>query len=94
MKKGTDQELYKRVKEMLIRSLRLRISPEDIKNDAPLIGGGADLDSIDALEVVLNLEKEFGVRIADIGVAEKVFASVDSIVEFVKQEKRNDKNKP
>lgn len=85
MVKGNEKELHIRVKEMLVRALRLKISPEDIKNDAPLFGAGLGLDSIDALELVLALEKEFDVKIPDSDVGAKVLVSVDGIVNFIKQ---------
>ena len=95
MEKADDGEkgLHARVKEMLVRALRLKISPEDIKDDAPLFGEGLGLDSIDALELVLALEKEFGARIPDVAVGKRVLVSVDGIVNFIKEEKRDEKNK-
>jgi len=91
MEKGNELELYNRVKKMLIVALRLKISPEDIKNDAPLFGEGLGLDSIDALEVVLALEKEFEARIPDATVGARVLVSVDGIVNFIKEEKQDEK---
>ena len=85
MEKGNNQDLHTRVKEMLAKALRLKISPKDIKNDAPLFGEGLGLDSIDALELVLALEKEFGARIPDATVGAKVLVSVDGIVKFIKE---------
>lgn len=92
MEKDSEKELSTRVKEMLVRALRLKISPEDIKNDTPLFGAGLGLDSIDALELVLALEKEFGVRIPDASVGAKVLTSVDGIVEFIKKETSSEKS--
>lgn len=74
-----------KIKEMLIRRLRLNMPPEEIKDDDPLFGpdGGLDLDSIDALELVVALQKEFGVVIADKSAAEKILVSVTTIADFV-----------
>ncbi|MBL7130933.1 MAG: acyl carrier protein [Candidatus Omnitrophica bacterium] len=91
MEKEKELELYNRVKKMLIVALRLKISPENIKNEAPLFGEGLGLDSIDALEVVLALEKEFGARIPDATVGARVLVSVDGIVNFIKEKKQNEK---
>ena len=56
-------ELKQRVKELIVRQLKLEMDPAEIKDAAPLFGDSADglgLDSIDALELVLGVEKEFG----------------------------------
>ncbi|MBI3398661.1 MAG: acyl carrier protein [Deltaproteobacteria bacterium] len=69
---------------MLVRRLKLKMAAHDIKNDALLFGeGGIGLDSIDALELVVGLQKEFGVVISDKAVAEKVLISVNTIAEFI-----------
>ena len=57
--------LEQRVKELIVRQLRLKTAPEDIEDTAPLFGGALGLDSIDALELVVGLEKEFGQTITD-----------------------------
>jgi acyl carrier protein len=61
-----------RVKQMLVRQLNLKKRPEEIADDAVLFGGEFELDSIDVLEIVVGIEKDFGVRIADRSVGEKV----------------------
>ena len=78
-----DEELYEKVKTMLVQDLRLKIAPEDIKNDDKIFGEGLGLDSIDALELVVPLEKRFKVRIPDAGVGAKVLVSVDSMVNYI-----------
>ncbi len=79
------QNLTDRVKELIVRQLRLKIRPSDIKEDAMLFGGDMGLDSIDALELVVGIEKEFGVRIADQDVGEKVLRSVSAISRFLSE---------
>jgi acyl carrier protein len=77
--------LHRKVKELIINRLQLEgITPEDIDNAAPLFGDGLGLDSIDALELVIGIEKEFGVRIQDEEVGTKAFASVNALVDFLR----------
>ncbi|MEI8175850.1 MAG: phosphopantetheine-binding protein [Candidatus Omnitrophota bacterium] len=81
-------ELYSQVKKMIVKAIKLKSSPESIENNKPLFGsGGVGLDSIDALELVIALEKEFGVRIPDASVGKKVLVSVETIVQFIQDKK-------
>lgn len=78
-------DLRTRVKRLIIERLQLEgMTPEEIDNAAPLFGDGLGLDSIDALELVIGIEKEFGVRIQDEDVGSKAFASVDALVTFLR----------
>ncbi|BCW94251.1 MAG: phosphopantetheine-binding protein [Acidobacteriota bacterium] len=80
-----ESSLHRRVKELIINRLQLEgMTPEDIDDAAPLFGDGLGLDSIDALELVIGIEKEFGVRIQDEEVGTKAFASVNALVEFLR----------
>ena len=85
MDKEADLELANRVKTMIVRAVKLKIPPASIENNKPLFGGGMGLDSIDALELVIALEKEFGIRIADSATGKKVLISVDTIVNYIKE---------
>ena len=69
----TREELAPRVKDLIVRRLKLDIDPATIQNDVPLFGEGLGLDSIDALELVLGLEQEFGIKVED----EEVGAAVE-----------------
>ena len=81
---GITEELILKLKRLIIERLKLEeISPGDIGTDDPLFGEGLGLDSIDALELVLGLEKEYGVVIPDAEVGQKVFQSVRTIAQYV-----------
>ena len=78
------EELMMDVKKLIIERLKLEeIAVEDIDTDAPLFGEGLGLDSIDALELVIGLEKEYGVSIPDAEVGRKVFQSVRTIAQYI-----------
>lgn len=80
-------QMAQRVKELIVRRLKLDIDPQSIDSSAPLFGEGLGLDSIDALELVLGLEQEFGIKVQDEEVGVKAFASVDALVDFIEQKK-------
>ena len=68
----------------IIESLKLQdITPEQIDDDAPLFGTGLGLDSIDALELVVLLEKDYGIVIKDIEEGRPAFRSVKTLAEFI-----------
>ena len=76
--------LIEKIKQLIIARLKLvDMTPDMIENNAPLFGEGLGLDSIDALELVLGLEKEFGVIIPDAEVGKKVFQSVRTMAQYV-----------
>ncbi len=78
--------LHHKVKELIIEKLQLEgMTPDAIEDAAPLFGDGLGLDSIDALELVIGIEKTFGVRIQDEEVGARAFASVNALVEFLKE---------
>ena len=72
------------LKIKIIAALNLEdVKPADIDPDAPLFQEGLGLDSIDALELVVMLEKEYGIAVKDIEVTKKAFASVRALAGFV-----------
>jgi acyl carrier protein len=81
----TQGSLHGKIKQLIIDKLQLEgMKPEDIDDAAPLFGDGLGLDSIDALELVIGIEKTFGVRIQDEEVGAKALASVNALVEFMR----------
>ncbi|MBI5181903.1 MAG: acyl carrier protein [Nitrospirae bacterium] len=82
-----EQGLNDKVKELIVRRLKLTIDHKAIKDDAPLFGEGLGLDSIDALELVVGLEQEFGISIPDEDVGREAFASVNALVAYINKTK-------
>jgi len=73
-----------RIKRLIIESLNLEgMRPEMIEDEAPLFGEGLGLDSVDALELVVALEKEFGIRIKSQEIGREVFSSVSTLSHFI-----------
>lgn len=77
--------LRAQLKQLIVRTLKLDdLKPEDIGDDDPLIGSGLNLDSIDALELVVTLEKEFGIKITSSEESRAALASVAHLADFVR----------
>lgn len=76
--------LKTQIKQSIVRSLRLPIAWEEIGDATPLFDGGLGLDSIDVLELVLELERSFGVAISDEQTGVKVLRSVDTIADYIR----------
>jgi acyl carrier protein len=82
------KELTEKLKEELIEQLNLEdIEPSDIDIDAPLFGDGLGLDSIDALEIIVLLEKEYDIKIKDRNQGKEAMYSIESLAEFIKNNK-------
>ena len=83
------EQLVKELKEHLIEELNLEeITVEDIDTEAPLFGDGLGLDSIDALEIILILEKYYGVKLANSAEAKPAFFSVKTLAEYIMQNRK------
>lgn len=79
-------QLKHRLKQMLIERLKFEdMTPEDIDDDEPLFGGGLGLDSIDALEIVVMLETEFGVKVKNETSARDAFRSISTLAQLVRE---------
>jgi acyl carrier protein len=73
-----------RVKRLIVENLHLDgLRPEMIDEEAPLFGDGLGLDSVDALELVVAVEKEFGIKIKSNEIGRDVFSSVASLSRFI-----------
>ena len=79
------EELERELKELIISSLMLEdVKPADIDSRAPLFGEGLGLDSIDALELVMALQRKYGFKASESpGFSRECFASVDTLATFV-----------
>jgi acyl carrier protein len=79
-------DLRQKVKELLIERLKFEdMTPDDIADDEPLFAGGLGLDSIDALEIVVMLETEFGIKVKNESSARDSFRSVSTLAELIEQ---------
>jgi acyl carrier protein len=79
-------DLKRKLKELLIERLKFEdMTPDDIKDDDPLFAGGLGLDSIDALEIVVMLETEFGIKVKNESAARDNFRSIASLAAFVEE---------
>ena len=78
------EQIIRELKEQIVEALNLEeISPEEIDAEAPLFGDGLGLDSIDALEIILILEKYYGIRLENTAEAKPHFYSVKSLAEYI-----------
>lgn len=83
-------QLLNDLKNQIISTLKLTdIEPDEIDVDAPLIGEGLGLDSIDTLELLVLLEKEYKVTVPDINIGRKIFSSIRAMAEYIQEEQKN-----
>jgi len=72
------------IKAMMVENLMLKVTKDDIRDDMPLFGPeGLGLDSIDALELVVGLEKQFGVTVPNSETAQQALATVNSLHDYI-----------
>lgn len=77
-------QIKKKLKELLVSSLSLEnIKPENIKDDEILFGEGLGLDSLDAVEIVVLLQRNFGIEVKDMEQGRKIFYSIDTLANYI-----------
>ncbi len=90
-----DTDLRQSIKEMLVKNLMLQTTAEEIGDDLPLFGpGGLGLDSIDALELVVSMEKTFGVGVPNSEVAAKALRTVNTIHDYILEKRASTPAQP
>ena len=78
------EELIQTLKEQIIDALNLEeITPEDIDNEAPLFGDGLGLDSIDALELIVILDRFYGIKLANPAEGKEIFRNINTIADYI-----------
>lgn len=83
------EELILELKKQLIEVLNLEdMQPDDIDSDAPLFGEGLGLDSIDALELIVMMEKQYGIKIKDPAAGKDIFKSVAVMADYISRHAR------
>ncbi len=84
-------DLREQLKEQIIEQLNLEdVSSEEIGTEDPLFGEGLGLDSIDALELIVLLEKEYGIKIQDPEKSKKILYSVNTMADFIEENRSSD----
>lgn len=79
-------ELKEKLKVQVIEHLNLEdMQPSDIPNDEPLFGEGLGLDSIDALELIVMLEKHYGLKVTNPEDGRRVFYTIDTMSEYIQE---------
>jgi acyl carrier protein len=79
-------ELKQQLKQQIIQFLNLTdITPDGIKNDTPLFGEGLGLDSIDSLELIVLLNREYGIVIKDLKEGRKALVNVNTMVDYIEK---------
>lgn len=83
------EELILELKEKIIEALNLEeMTPADIDADSPLFGEGLGLDSIDALELIVMLDKSYGIKLANPADGKEIFKSIRNIAEYVAEHRK------
>ena len=80
------EKLKQQLKEIIVNELKIQdIAPEEMGDNDPLFGEGLGLDSLDAVELVVIIQKNFDVQIADMDEGRKAFESINSLAEYIQK---------
>lgn len=94
MAKNKDEELAqirKDLKEILVKELSLEdVMPENIKDDEVLFGEGLGLDSLDAVEIVVLLQRNFGIEVSDMAKGKEIFYSIDTLARYICENRKQE----
>jgi len=83
------EQLIAELKQRIIESLNLEeVKPEDIPNDAPLFGEGLGLDSIDALELIVMMEKHYGIKLKDASEGKAIFQNISTMADYIAKNRK------
>ena len=78
------ETLKKEIKEVIISSLQLEdITPENIVDSEPLFGEGLGLDSIDALELIVLMDKQYGIKLSDPKEGKTIFQNIETMAKYI-----------
>jgi acyl carrier protein len=77
--------LKEQLKKQIVEFLNLTVKPDEIKDNEPLFGEGLGLDSIDSIELIVLLSREYGINIQDPKEGRKVLVDINTMVEYIEQ---------
>jgi acyl carrier protein len=78
--------IKEQLKKIIVEELNLEeVNPEEIEDDAPLFGEGLGLDSLDAVEIVVLLEKHFGVEVKNLDEGKVAFQSINTLAAYIQE---------
>jgi len=78
-------ELKSQVKKQIVQFLNLSVAPENIKDEEPLFGEGLGLDSIDSIELIVLLSREYGIEIKDPKEGRKILTDINTMVDYIEK---------
>lgn len=78
-------ELKEQVKKQIVQFLNLSVAPGEIKDNEPLFGEGLGLDSIDSIELIVLLSREYGIEIKDPKEGRKILTDINTMVDYIEK---------